>query len=36
MVPAQPWNPEVPALGVARYFAKALGDGNDNMTKCQE
>lgn len=22
--------PEVPALGVAKYFAKALSDGNDN------
>lgn len=28
MVHAQPWNPEVPALGVARHFAKVLGNEN--------
>ena len=26
------WNPEVPALGVARHFAKVLEDGNDNIS----
>ena len=30
MAHARHWNPEVPVLGVARHFAKALGDGNDN------
>ena len=30
MAHAQPWNPEVPALGVARHFARVLGDVNDN------
>lgn len=34
-----PWNPEVPALGVLRQFAEALGGGNDNsyllpLTQC--
>lgn len=24
-----PWNQEMPALGVLREFAKALGDGKD-------
>lgn len=30
MVHTWPWNPEVPVLGVARHFAKALDDGNDD------
>lgn len=31
-----PWKPEVSALGVARHFAQALGDGNEkHLTKCQ-
>lgn len=29
---ARPWNPEVPALGVASHFAKALGNANDNTS----
>lgn len=27
MAPAWPWNLEVPALGVAGHFTKALGEG---------
>lgn len=29
MAHVRPWNPEVLALGVTRYFAKVLGDRND-------
>lgn len=28
MAYARPWNPEVPAFGVARHFAKVLSDRN--------
>lgn len=30
MAPAWPWNLEVPALGVAGHFTKALGEGKNN------
>ena len=30
MAHAWRWNLEVPALGVARHFIKALGDGDNN------
>ncbi|CAO2612534.1 hypothetical protein LEMLEM_LOCUS15649 [Lemmus lemmus] len=30
MAYGRPWNPEVPAFGVARLFANVLGKGNDN------
>lgn len=33
---AQPWNTEMPTLGVARHFARVLGDGTDNRGAAEQ